>query len=60
MRAENKLDAPAVAAGAQNIVQMLLERAQKPAQVAAAGKVNGTWQDVTWGKVLDDVAKEIM
>ncbi|MFY0523919.1 AMP-dependent synthetase/ligase [Archangium gephyra] len=51
MRAENQLATP----DARNLVELLLQRAQSPAKVAASWKTGGRWEDVTWGRILEDV-----
>ena len=53
MRAESQLGSPA--GSAQNLVDLLLQRAQSPSKVAASWKTGGRWEDVTWGRVLEDV-----
>ncbi|HEX8824154.1 MAG TPA: long-chain fatty acid--CoA ligase [Archangium sp.] len=53
MRAENQIATPAVAA--RNLVELLLQRAQSPAKVAASLKTGGRWEDVPWGRILEDV-----
>ncbi|MGZ3458677.1 MAG: AMP-binding protein, partial [Archangium sp.] len=53
MRAETQLATPA--APARNLVELLLQRAQSPARVAASWKTGGRWEDVTWGRILEDV-----
>jgi long-chain acyl-CoA synthetase len=53
MRAESQLVTPTVPA--QNLVELLLQRAQSPAKVAASWKTGGRWEDVTWGRILEDV-----
>ncbi|PTL78221.1 long-chain fatty acid--CoA ligase [Vitiosangium sp. GDMCC 1.1324] len=53
MRAETQLATPS--ASARNLVALLLERAQSPTKVAASWKTGGRWEDVTWGRILEDV-----
>ncbi len=53
MRAESRLATPA--APVRNLVELLLERAQSPTKVAASWKTGGRWEDVTWGRILEDV-----
>ncbi|WP_309897233.1 long-chain fatty acid--CoA ligase [Archangium sp.] len=53
MRAESQLASPAVSA--QSLIDLLLQRAQSPSKVAASWKTGGRWEDVTWGRVLEDV-----
>lgn len=50
------MDAPATAkAGPQNVVELLLQWEQRASQVGATHKVDGRWEDVTWGKLIEDV-----
>ncbi|MCY1076941.1 AMP-dependent synthetase/ligase [Archangium lansingense] len=51
MRAETQLATPE----ARNLVELLLQRAQSPTKVAASWKTGGRWEDVTWGRILEDV-----
>jgi len=51
MRAETQLVTP----DARNLVELLLQRAQSPTKVAASWKTGGRWEDVTWGRILEDV-----
>ena len=51
MRAENQLAIP----DARNLVELLLQRAQSPTKVAVSWKTGGRWEDVTWGRILEDV-----
>ncbi|WP_375766001.1 long-chain fatty acid--CoA ligase [Archangium gephyra] len=51
MRAEPQLATP----DARNLVELLLQRAQSPTKVAASWKTGGRWEDVTWGRILEDV-----
>jgi long-chain acyl-CoA synthetase len=53
MRAENQLATPN--SPARNLVELLLQRAQSPTKVAASWKTGGRWEDVTWGRILEDV-----
>jgi long-chain acyl-CoA synthetase len=53
MRAESQLSSPG--GSTQNLVDLLLQRAQSPSKVAASWKTGGRWEDVTWGRVLEDV-----
>ncbi|HEX8438062.1 long-chain fatty acid--CoA ligase [Archangium sp.] len=53
MRAETQLDTSN--APARNLVELLLQRAQSPSKVAASWKTGGRWEDVTWGRILEDV-----
>ncbi|QRK07706.1 long-chain fatty acid--CoA ligase [Archangium violaceum] len=53
MRAESQLDTPV--APVRNLIEMLLQRAQSPTQVAASWKTGGRWEDVTWGRILEEV-----
>lgn len=53
MRAESQLDTPV--APARNLVELLLQRAQSPTKVAASWKTGGRWEDVTWGRILEEV-----
>jgi long-chain acyl-CoA synthetase len=53
MMAETQLATPA--APVRNLVELLLQRAQTPAKVAASWKTGGRWEDVTWGRILEDV-----
>ena len=52
MRAESHM---AKAAAGKNLVQLLLERAANPENVAARHKKNGAWQDASWAQIVDDV-----
>jgi long-chain acyl-CoA synthetase len=48
--------APAAAkSGPQNLVELLLQWAPQASKVSATHKQGGRWEDVTWGKVIDDV-----
>ncbi|OJT20304.1 AMP-dependent synthetase [Archangium sp. Cb G35] len=51
MRAETQL----ATSDARNLVELLLQRAQSPTKVAASWKTGGRWEDVTWGRILEDV-----
>lgn len=51
MRAETQLATP----DARNLVELLLHRARSPTKVAASWKTGGRWEDVTWGRILEDV-----
>ncbi|MFL5358360.1 AMP-dependent synthetase/ligase [Archangium sp.] len=53
MRVETPLATPA--SPARNLVELLLQRAQTPAKVAASWKTGGRWEDVPWGRILEDV-----
>jgi len=53
MRAESQLASSHVPAG--NLVELLLQRAKSPAKVAASWRTGGRWEDVTWGRILEDV-----
>jgi long-chain acyl-CoA synthetase len=57
MRAESQvaMAAPAAGAGAKNLVELLIQRAQEPSKPAATYKKDGRWQDFTWGQVLQEV-----
>ncbi|ADO72924.1 long-chain-fatty-acid-CoA ligase [Stigmatella aurantiaca DW4/3-1] len=55
MRAENQMAPPASGAGEQTLVELLLHQAQNPSKVAVSHKVDGRWQEVTWGQVLQQV-----
>ncbi|EAU63539.1 AMP-dependent synthetase/ligase [Stigmatella aurantiaca] len=46
---------PASGAGEQTLVELLLHQAQNPSKVAVSHKVDGRWQEVTWGQVLQQV-----
>jgi long-chain acyl-CoA synthetase len=53
MRAESQIapsNVPAV-----NLVELLSQRARSPTKVAASWKTGGRWEDVTWGRILEDV-----
>ncbi len=52
MRAESHM---AKAAAGKNLVQLLLERAAHPENVAARHKKNGVWQDASWAQILNEV-----
>ena len=54
MRAESQVATSVVPA--HNLVELLLQRAQSPAKVAASWKTRGRWEDVTWGRILEDGA----
>jgi len=41
----------------ENLVQLLQRRAKESAKVAATHKRGGSWVDVTWGAILEDVKK---
>jgi long-chain acyl-CoA synthetase len=43
--------------GAQNLVQLLQQRAEQPSKIAGTEKRRGAWEDVSWGQVLEDVKK---
>jgi long-chain acyl-CoA synthetase len=53
MRAETQLVTSTAPAG--TLVGLLLQRAQSPDTVGASWKTGGRWEDVTWGRVLEDV-----
>jgi long-chain acyl-CoA synthetase len=53
MRAESQLAISNVPA--THLVELLLQRARSPAKVAASWKTGGRWEDVTWGRILEDV-----
>ncbi len=53
MRAESHV--ASASGGAQNVVQMLVDQAKQPSKIAAAQKRNGTWEEISWGQVLDQV-----
>ncbi|QRN93959.1 long-chain fatty acid--CoA ligase [Archangium violaceum] len=53
MRAETQLATSTTPVG--NLVELLLQRAQSPAKVAASWKTEGRWEDVAWGGILEDV-----
>ncbi|HET9452267.1 MAG TPA: long-chain fatty acid--CoA ligase [Aggregicoccus sp.] len=55
MRAENQVSAQTSTGGAQNVVDLLIERAASAAKPGATQKVNGRWEDVSWGKILEEV-----
>ncbi len=55
MRAESQV--AGTSGGAQNLVQLLQQRASQPSRVAASHKRGAAWEDVTWGQILEDVKK---
>ncbi len=56
MRAETQMAAPATAKGGpQNVVDLLLQWGQQASKVGATHKVGGRWEDVTWGKLIEEV-----
>jgi long-chain acyl-CoA synthetase len=55
MRAESQLSAQAGSRGAQNVVELLLERAASASTPGATHKVAGRWEDVSWARILEDV-----
>ncbi|MBJ6764235.1 long-chain fatty acid--CoA ligase [Myxococcaceae bacterium JPH2] len=57
MRAESQVAAVTAASGSQeqNLVQLLIQRAQNASKAGLTHKVDGRWQDVTFGQVLDEV-----
>ncbi|HYO56076.1 long-chain fatty acid--CoA ligase [Archangium sp.] len=59
MRAESQLSRSEIPTPsptqAQNLIELLLQRAQTPSKVAAVWKTGGRWEEVTWGRILEDV-----
>jgi long-chain acyl-CoA synthetase len=55
MRAEKQV--PDSRPEIQNLVQLLQRRAKESAKIAATRKRGGSWEDVTWGAILEDVKK---
>ncbi|MDY7224830.1 AMP-dependent synthetase/ligase [Hyalangium rubrum] len=57
MRAERQMveSAPATGAGAKNLVELLIQRAQEASKVSITHKKDGKWQEMTWGQVLQEV-----
>ncbi|XXF75594.1 long-chain fatty acid--CoA ligase [Myxococcaceae bacterium GXIMD 01537] len=56
MRAESQMTAPGTAkAGAQNLVELLVQWGQQPSKVGVTHKVGGRWEDVPWSKLIEDV-----
>ncbi|MDC0708486.1 long-chain fatty acid--CoA ligase [Stigmatella sp. ncwal1] len=55
MRAESQMVTPASGAGEQTLVELLIQQAREPSKVAVTHKVDGRWQEVTWGQVLQQV-----
>src|SRR5690242_4711359 len=59
MRAESQLSPSEIATPsptqAQNLIELLLQRAQTPSKVAAVWKTGGRWEEVSWGRILEDV-----
>jgi long-chain acyl-CoA synthetase len=47
--------APASKAGTQNVVDLLLQWGQQASKVGITHKVGGRWEDVPWGKLIEDV-----
>jgi long-chain acyl-CoA synthetase len=57
VRAESQVTTAPAAGGAQeqNLVQLLMQRAQNASKVGATHKKDGRWQDVTFAQVLEEV-----
>ncbi|RKH41210.1 AMP-dependent synthetase/ligase [Corallococcus sicarius] len=57
MRAESQVTTAPAASGTQeqNLVQLLVQRAQNASKVGVTHKKDGRWQDVTFAQVLEDV-----
>ena len=55
MRAEKQVAKPT--GGDDNLVELLVRRAQDRSSVAAVQKRAGRWEDVTWSAILDQVKK---
>ncbi|MFL5319808.1 MAG: AMP-dependent synthetase/ligase [Myxococcaceae bacterium] len=55
MRAEAQVSA--THGKAQNLLELLLQRADKPDNVAARYKKNGAWTEMKWGQLIKEVRK---
>src|SRR6266849_367665 len=55
MRAEKQVAVPT--GGGDNLVELLVRRAEDRSSVAAVQKRAGRWEDVTWSAILDQVKK---
>ncbi|HYR55766.1 MAG TPA: long-chain fatty acid--CoA ligase [Myxococcaceae bacterium] len=55
MRAEKQVAVPT--GGGDNLVELLVRRAQDRSSVAAVQKRAGRWEDVTWSAILEQVKK---